>query len=123
MNLIEKISLVPSKIKDYILIGLVVSIVVIVIIMSINNFHEVRRQVDIEKTKNELIETKEEVTDKTKALEDNVKAHDTFVQNTVTKIKQITKIKPKRIQYESIKVTDTTYFAMRNLLDTVQPNK
>jgi hypothetical protein len=123
MNLIEKISLVPSKIKDYILIGLVVSIVVIVIIMSINNFHEVRRQVDIEKTKNELIETKEEVTDKTKALEDNVKTHDTFVQNTVTKIKQITKIKPKRIQYESIKVTDTTYFAMRNLLDTVQPNK
>jgi hypothetical protein len=123
MNLIEKISLVPSKIKDYILIGLVVSIVIIVVIMSINNFHEVRRQVNIEKTKNELIETKEEVTDKTKALEDNVKTHDTFVQNTVTKIKQITKIKPKRIQYESIKVTDTTYFAMRNLLDTVQPNK
>lgn len=123
MNLIEKISLVPSKIKDYILIGLVVSIVIIVIIMSINNFHEVRRQVNIEKTKNELIETKEEVKDKTNALEDNVKAHDTFVQNTVTKIKQITKIKPKRIQYESIKVTDTTYFAMRNLLDTVQPNE
>ena len=123
MNIIEKISLVPSKIKDYILIGLVVSIVVIVIIMSINNFHEVRRQVNIEKTKNELIETKEEVKDKTNALEDNVKAHDTFVQNTVTKIKQITKIKPKRIQYESIKVTDTTYFAMRNLLDTVQPNE
>lgn len=123
MNLIEKISLVPSKIKDYILIGLVVSIVIIVIIMSINNFHEVRRQVNIEKTKNELIETKEEVKDKTNALEDNVKTHDTFVQNTVTKIKQITKIKPKRIQYESIKVTDTTYFAMRNLLDTVQPNE
>jgi hypothetical protein len=123
MNIIEKISLVPSKIKDYILIGLVVSIVVIVIIMSINNFHEVRRQVNIEKTKNELIETKEEVADKTNALENNVKAHDTFVQNTITKIKQITKIKPKRIQYESIKVTDTTYAAMRNLLDTVQPNK
>jgi hypothetical protein len=123
MNIIEKISLVPSKIKDYILIGLVVSIVVIVIIMSINNFNEVRRQVNIEKTKNELIETKEEVADKTNALENNVKAHDTFVQNTITKIKQITKIKPKRIQYESIKVTDTTYAAMRNLLDTVQPNK
>ncbi len=122
MNIIEKISLVPSKIKDYILIGLVVSIVVIVIVMSINNFHEVRRQIKIEKTTNELVETKEEVVEKTDALEDHVKAYDSILQETVIRIKQITKIEPKRIKYENIEVTDTTYAAMRNMLDTVQPN-
>jgi hypothetical protein len=122
MNIIEKISLVPSKIKDYILIGLVVSIVVIVIVMSINNFYEVRRQIKIEKTTNELVETKEEVVEKTDALEDHVKTYDSILQETVVRIKQITKIEPKRIKYENIEVTDTTYAAMRNMLDTVQPN-
>jgi Tfp pilus assembly protein PilE len=123
MNILEKINLIPSKIKDYILIGLIVSIVIIVIVMSINNYHEVRRQVNIEKTKNELVDTKARVEQDKKALQDNVKEHDSFVQITVEEIKNITKIKPKRIKYESIKVTDTTYAAMRNLLDTVQPNK
>ena len=123
MNILEKINLIPSKIKDYILIGLIVSIVIIVIVMSINNYHEVRRQVNIEKTKNELVDTKVRVEQDKKALQDNVKEHDSFVQITVEEIKNITKIKPKRIKYESIKVTDTTYAAMRNLLDTVQPNK
>jgi hypothetical protein len=123
MNILEKINLIPSKIKDYILIGLIVSIVIIVIVMSINNFNEVRRQVNIEKTKNELVDTKAQVEQDKKALQDNVKEHDSFVQVTVDEIKNITKIKPKRIKYESIKVTDTTYVAMRNLLDTVRPNK
>jgi hypothetical protein len=123
MNILEKINLIPSKIKDYILIGLIVSIVIIVIVMSINNFNEVRRQVNIEKTKNELVDTKARVEQDKKALQDNVKEHDSFVQVTVDEIKNITKIKPKRIKYESIKVTDTTYAAMRNMLDTVQPNK
>jgi len=123
MNILEKINLIPSKIKDYILIGLIVSIVIIVIVMSINNFNEVRRQVNIEKTKNELVDTKARVEQDKKALQDNVKEHDSFVQVTVDEIKNITKIKPKRIKYESIKVTDTTYAAMRNLLDTVRPNK
>jgi hypothetical protein len=123
MNILEKINLIPSKIKDYILIGLIVSIVIIVVVMSINNFNEVRRQVNIEKTKNELVGTKAQVEQDKKALQDNVKEHDSFVQVTVDEIKNITKIKPKRIKYESIKVTDTTYAAMRNLLDTVRPNK
>ena len=123
MNVIEKLNAIPSKIKDYILIGLVVLIIVIVIVMSINGFNETRRAIKIERTENELVDTKIQVEQDKKALEDNVKAHDTFVQVTVEEIKNITKIKPKRIKYEKIKVGDTTYDAMRKLLDTVQPNK
>jgi len=123
MNILEKLTMIPSKIKDYILIGLLVSVVLIVIIMSINNFNEVRRQVEIEKTKNELVDTKIQVEQDKEALENNVRAHDSFIQITVNEIKNITRVKPKKIKYEEIKVTDTTYAAMRNLLDTVQPNK
>ena len=122
MNILEKLNVIPSKVKDYILIGLIVSIIIIVIVMSINNFNEVRRQVEIEKTKNELVDTKIEVEQDKKALEDNVKEHDSFVQATVKEIKNIAKIKPKRIKYEKIKVRDTSYDAMRRVLDTAQPN-
>jgi hypothetical protein len=122
MNILEKLTMMPSKIKDYILIGLIVSIVLIVIVMSINNFSDVRRQMEIERTKNELVETKLQVENYKKALEDNVRTHDSFIQAKVEDIKTITKIKPKRIKYEKIKVADTTYIAMRKLLDTVQPN-
>jgi H+/gluconate symporter-like permease len=122
MKILEKFSLIPSKVKDYILIGLIVSIVIIVIVMSINNFNDVRRQIKIEKTKNELVDTKIQVEQDKKALEDNVKAHDSFIQTTVKEIKNITKIKPKRIKYEKIKVRDTSYDAMRRVLDTAQPN-
>lgn len=123
MNIIQKFNLIPTKIKDYILIGLIVSIVLIIIVMSINNFSDVRRQIKIEKVKNELVDTKIQVEQDKAALENNVKAHDSFVQITVEEIKSITKIKPKRIKYEKIEVQDTTYAAMRNMLDTVQPNK
>jgi hypothetical protein len=123
MNILEKLTMIPSKIKDYILIGLLVSVVLIVIIMSINNFNEVRRQVEIEKTKNELVYTKIQVEQDKEALENNVRAHDSFIQITVNEIKNITRVKPKKIKYEEIKVPDTTYVAMRNLLDTIQPNK
>ena len=122
MKILEKFSLIPSKVKDYILIGLIVSIVIIVIVMSINNFNDVRRQIKIEKTKNELVDTQIQVEQDKKALEDNVKAHDSFIQTTVKEIKNITKIKPKRIKYEKIKVRDTSYDAMRRVLDTAQPN-
>lgn len=122
MNIIEKLNVIPSKVKDYILIGLIALIIIIVIVMSINNSNEVRRQVEIEKTKNELVDTKIEVEQDKKALEDNVKEHDSFVQATVKEIKNITKIKPKRIKYEKIKVRDTSYDAMRRVLDTAQPN-
>jgi hypothetical protein len=123
MNILEKLTMIPSKIKDYILIGLLVSVVLIVIIMSINNFNEVRRQVEIEKTKNELIDTKIQVEQDKEALEDNVKTHDSFIQITVNEIKNITRVKPKKIKYEEIEIPDTTYIAMRSLLDTIQPNK
>jgi len=123
MNILEKLTMIPSKIKDYILIGLLVSVVLIVIIMSINNFNEVRRQVEIEKTKNELIDTKTQVEQDKEALEDNVKTHDSFIQITVNEIKNITRVKPKKIKYEEIEIPDTTYIAMRSLLDTIQPNK
>jgi hypothetical protein len=122
MNILEKLNLIPSKIKDYILIGLIVSIVIIVIVMSINNFNDVRRQIKIEKTKNELVDTKIQVEQDKKALEDNVRAHDSFTQATVEEIKSITNIKPKKIKYEKIKVRDTSYDAMRKVLDTAQPN-
>jgi hypothetical protein len=122
MNILEKLNSIPSKIKDYILIGLIVSIIIIVIVMSINNFNDVRRQIEIEKTKNELVDTKIQVELDKKALEDNVKTHDSFVQATVEEIKNITKIKPKRINYGKIKVRDTSYDAMRRVLDTAQPN-
>lgn len=123
MTILEKINSIPSKIKDYILIGLIVLVIIIVIVMSINNFNEVRRQVEIEKTKNVLVDTKIEVEQDKKALEDNVKDHDSFVQTTVKEIKNITKIKPKKINYGKIKVRDTNYDAMRRVLDTAQPNK
>lgn len=122
MNILEKLNVIPSKVKEYILIGLIALIIIIVIVMSINNFNEVRRAVKIEKTKNELVDTKIEVEQDKKALEDNVKEHDSFVQSTVKEIKNITKIKPKRIKYEKIKVRDTSYDAMRRVLDTAQPN-
>jgi cytochrome c biogenesis factor len=122
MKILEKFNSIPSKIKDYILIGLIVLIIIIVIVMSINGFNETRRAIKIEKAKNELVDTKIQVEQDKKALEDNVKAHDSFIQTTVKEIKNITKIKPKRIKYEKIKVRDTSYDAMRRVLDTAQPN-
>jgi hypothetical protein len=122
MNILEKLNVIPSKIKDYILIGLIALIIIIIIVMSINNFNDSRIAVKIEKAKNELVDTKIQVGQDKKALEDNVKEHDSFVQSTVKEIKNITKIKPKRIKYEKIKVRDTSYDAMRRVLDTAQPN-
>jgi predicted Holliday junction resolvase-like endonuclease len=122
MNIIQKFNLIPTKIKDYIIVGLIVSIIVLVIIMSINNFNNVKRQIEIEETKSELAETKLQIENYKKALEDNIKAYDSFTQATVEDIKKITNIKPKRIKYEKIKVRDTSYDAMRRVLDTAQPN-
>ena len=93
MNILEKLNVIPSKIKDYILIGLIALIIIIIIVMSINNFNDSRIAVKIEKAKNELVDTKIQVGQDKKALEDNVKEHDSFVQSTVKEIKNITKIK------------------------------
>jgi uncharacterized membrane-anchored protein YhcB (DUF1043 family) len=122
MNILEKLNAIPNKIKDYILIGLIVLIIIIVIVMSINSFSKARRAVKIERTKNELVDTKIEVEQNKEALVDHVKAHDSSTQEKVKEIKRLTKFKPKRIKYETIKVRDTSYDVMRRVLDTVQPN-
>jgi cell division protein FtsL len=123
-TLVNKAKSAPIKTKAIIGTGILFALLVVALIVSIRSCNDAETAVDIEKLKPQIEATKNEVSQKTADLKNSVLDHDKSIQDKVSQITKKAQIKPfKPMNYESTKVKDASYDAMRLHLDTVQPNK
>ncbi len=122
---INKTKLWAINTKAYIYLAIVVFLLITLCIALYRHNQNIKNEIKIEKVTQEKQVTEKEVENKTKELKKDVVKHGEFVKSTSKEIITIVNKKPKfkPMNYESTKIKDASYNAMRLHLDTVQPNK
>lgn len=123
-DLKNNIKSAPIIVKQWLVIALLFLIIIIGSILFYRSIQNKNNEAKIQTNEIELSDVKKASEKKASDLKNNTIEHGKFVkENTdeIIKIANDTKFKP--IKYETSKVKDASYDAMRSVLDTVQPNK
>jgi len=124
-NLLNKLKSAPITIKLCVVIGILVLIVIIGAICFYRSVSGRKLEQKIDKKEILLQDTKKEVEQKTKDLQNNTIEYGKSVKDKSDAIKKI--IDDKKpftpLKYETSKVKDASYDAMRDTLDNAMPNK